>query len=251
MPTLGVAVITYNEERNIARCLASVQPIANTICVVDSGSTDQTIAIAQTFQADIISQAFLGHIAQKNSAWDACRGEYILSLDADEAIDDTLRHYLHEFMQAPTADAIICRRRNNYCGRWIRFGAWRSDDKLRVSRKNKARWGGTNPHDKLETQGEARVIKAPGYILHWSYVSVDEHRKKARVFAEIAAKAYIEKGKRSSLFKIFFSPLFRFIRDYIVKLGFLDGIHGWHIARLTAWEVFLKYRNIYQWQTNK
>ena len=116
--------------------------------------------------------------------------------------------------------------------------------KLRLWDSQKGKWGGLNPHDVFEMKEGASTTRIGGNILHWSYKSVIEHQHKIEYFSEIAAKAYKKKGKQSSWFKIVFSPCFRFIRDYIFKLGFLDGKYGFVIAKLTAYEVYLKYKKL-------
>lgn len=242
---LSIAVITFNEAKNIRRCLLSVKSIADEIIVIDSGSSDGTPDIAKELGAKVIHQSFLGHIAQKNVAWNACTHDLILSLDADEAIDDTLLNEIIEIKNDPKFDAYLILRKNNYCGKWIQFGAWRSDNKIRLCKKDKAAWGGMNPHDKLILKDNATLSKLKGSILHWSYKNIHEHIKKTESFARIAADAYALKGKKSSVFKIAFSPLFRFVRDYFFKLGFLDGSAGLIIAFLTAKEVYLKYKYLH------
>lgn len=242
---LSVAIITYNESQNIERCINSVKAIADDIIVIDSYSTDNTAELAKELGARVILQKFLGHIEQKNFAISKAQYPFILSLDADEAIDENLKQEIITLKNSSKiADGYIINRHNNYCGQWINHGAWKSDLKLRLWDSRKGKWGGMNPHDKFEMDDNAKITLLEGKILHWSYTSVAQHEGKVDYFSTIAAKDYYAKGKKSSLFKILFSPLFRFLRDYIFKLGFLDGKYGYIIAKLTAKEVYFKYKKL-------
>ncbi len=242
---LSIAIITHNESLNIERCINSVKGIADDIIVVDSYSTDNTVALAQQMGARVVLQKFLGHIEQKNFAISQSKYPFILSLDADEAIDETLWNEIKAIKSSTIhADGYLINRFNNYCGQWIKHGAWKSDIKLRLWDSTKGKWAGLNPHDKFEMIDSANIQPLKGKILHWSYNSVEEHKGKVEYFSTIAAQAYFNRGKKSSYFKIAFSPLFRFVRDYIFKLGFLDGKYGLIIAHLTAKEVRLKYQKL-------
>ena len=193
----------------------------------------------------VFNQEFLGHIAQKNKAISYTQFDYVLSLDADEALDETLIQELLKIKNMPApAKAYTLNRYNNYCGQWINFGAWRSDKKIRLFDKHIGKWGGKNPHDKIKIPENIQALELKGNLLHWSYTSLEEHRNKIENYAAIAAKAYHEAGKKSSSFKIVLSPVFRFTRDYLFKLGFLDGKYGLLIATLTAKEVYLKYKKL-------
>jgi glycosyltransferase involved in cell wall biosynthesis len=247
--SLSVVIITFNEERNIGRCIDSIQSIADEIVVVDSFSTDQTVSIAQQKGAKIVLHAFGGHIEQKNYAITQASSPYILSIDADEMPDETFLHQIAHIKKNWMHDGYSVNRLNNYCGKWIRHGAWYPDIKLRLWDSRKGNWSGTNPHDRYEMEASSSIVHLPGDLLHFSYQSVEEHEKKADYFSSIAAKAYFNKGKRSSVFKMVFSPVFRFLRDYIVKLGFLDGKEGFTIARIIAYEVYLKYKKLKQLQS--
>lgn len=242
---LSVAIITFNEGKNIERCINSVKSIADDIVVIDSYSTDNTAELAKELGARVILQKFLGHIEQKNFAISKAQFPFILSLDADEAIDEKLKQEIITLKNtSKIADGYIINRHNNYCGQWINHGAWKNDLKLRLWDSNKGKWGGMNPHDKFEMDANSQITLLAGKILHWSYTSVAQHEGKVDYFSTIAANAYHVKGKKSSIFKILFSPLIRFIRDYILNLGFLDGKYGFIIAKLTAREVYFKYKKL-------
>lgn len=241
---LSVVIITRNEERNIGRCLTSVKGVADDIVVLDSFSTDRTEAIANEHGARFFQHAFDGHIEQKNRAITFARHPWVLSLDADEALDETLIRSIRQVMAAPKADGYTMNRLTNYCGGWIRHGGWYPDVKLRLWDSRKGRWAGTNPHDRYELEPGARITHLTGDILHYSYNSVDDHYRQVEYFTTIAAKAYHEKGKGAPLLKRILSPVVKFIGDYVFRLGFLDGARGFTIARISAYATWLKYRKL-------
>lgn len=248
---LSVVIITFNEERNIRKCIEAVQLIADEIVIVDSYSTDDTLSIASELGATIFQNKFEGHIEQKNYAITKAKYPHILSLDADEYPDQQFLLEIQQIKQNWAADGYSVNRLNNYCGRWIKYGAWYPDVKLRLWDSRKGRWQGTNPHDKFVLVEGSKQQHVKGNILHFSYQQTAEHLKKADYFSTIAAHAYHQQGKKSTLIKIALSPLFRFIRDYFLKLGFLDGYSGLVIARTTALEVYLKYQKLFSLQQGK
>ena len=238
---LSVVIITRNEERNIGRCLASVKAVADDIVVLDSFSTDRTEALVREHGARFLQHAFDGHIEQKNRAITHARHPWVLSLDADEALDERLVRSILEVKRAPAADGYTMNRLTNYCGTWVRHGGWYPDVKLRLWDSRKGRWTGTNPHDRYALEPGARILHLAGDILHYSYTSVDDHYRQVEYFTTIAAKAYKERGRKAPVWKRMLSPAVKFIGDYIVRLGFLDGAHGFTIARISAYATWLKY----------
>ncbi len=241
---LSVVIITYNEQRNIGNCIDSIKAIADEILVIDSLSTDDTVLIAQQKGARVIQHPFEGHIEQKNFAITQAIFPHILSLDADEMPDESFLAQIKLIKQNWLHDGYSVNRLNNYCGKWIKHGAWYPDIKLRLWDSRKGKWAGINPHDRYEMSSDCTIQHVPGNLLHFSYQTIEEHRKKSDYFSSIAANAYFSKGKKSSFFKIVISPLFRFTRDYIFKLGLLDGKYGWIIASITANEVAMKYKKL-------
>lgn len=249
MHKLSVAIITLNEERDIGRCLESVKDIADEIVVVDSFSTDNTESICLQYGVRFIEHHFEGYIEQKNFALAQTSYKHVLSLDADEALSDELKASIQEVKTNFVADGYSMNRLTNYIGTWIHHCGWYPDTKLRLFNISKGKWGGTNPHDEFLFEGKVNVIQLKGDLLHYSYHSLEDHHKQIEHFTNIAAKAYYEKGKKAPLFKLMFSPVFRFIRDYVFLLGFLDGKAGLQICYLSASATFQKYvklRNIYK-----
>jgi glycosyltransferase involved in cell wall biosynthesis len=256
MQKLSVVIITFNEEHNIGRCIDSVAGIADEVLVVDSGSTDTTKAICESKGARVIEHPFKGHIEQKNYAASQAANEWVLSLDADEALSEELRNSILGLLndeagldQWGGVLGYSMNRLTNYCGHWVRHCGWYPDTKLRLFSRSRGAWGGTNPHDKYElTDKHAYAGFLKGDILHYSYYTVDEHYKQMKYFADIAAKANINKGKKANSSNLIINPVAKFIRHYIIKLGFLDGETGYTISRISAWGTYLKYYKMLEMQ---
>jgi len=245
MPQISVVIITFNEEKNIARCIDSVKKIADDIVVVDSFSSDRTQEICTNRGVRFIQHKFDGHIEQKNWAITQAKYPHILSLDADEALSEELKKSISEIKNNWKNDGYEMNRLTNYCGKWIRHCGWYPDKKLRLWNSRKGAWTGTNPHDKYEMKDKNSTIGfLKGDILHYSYYTIDDHLKQINYFTDIAAKAAISKGKSASLIKLYLSPLIKFLKDYFLKLGFLDGHYGFLICKISAQATFLKYSKI-------
>ncbi len=234
MEKLSVVIITYNEEKNIGRCIDSVQNIADEIVVLDSFSSDRTKDICLEKGAKFFQQAFLGYIEQKNKALEYAENNYVLCLDADEAIDEKLSNSIREEMKNFSFKGYTMNRCTNYCGKFIRHGSWYPDRKLRLFDKREGQWAGINPHDKVEFTSKQKTKHLKGDILHYSYYSIDEHKKQNEHFSAISAEAYFKKGKRSNAFKMIFNPAWAFINGYFFRLGFLDGHYGFVVAKKVA-----------------
>ena len=238
---LSAVIITYNEERNIKRCLDSLEGVVDEIVVVDSFSTDRTKTICLQAGATFIEHVFEGHIEQKNWAAQQATNDFVLSLDADEALDETLKKEILRVKSNWIADGYSFNRLTNYCGKWVKHCGWYPDVKLRLWDRKKGAWGGTNPHDLYKMEAGCTIQHLKGDLLHYSYYTIQEHIAQTNYFTDISAKAYFKKGIRSSWFKILVKPLFSFFSMYVLKRGFLDGYYGWVISRISANATFLKY----------
>jgi glycosyltransferase involved in cell wall biosynthesis len=251
MVKLSVVIITYNEEKNIQRCLDSVKGIADEILVVDSYSQDTTVNICREYGARVIQNRFEGHIQQKNYAVSQSSNSNILSLDADESLSEELRQSIQEAKQSWPFSGYKMNRMTNYCGAWIRHGGWYPDTKIRLFERNKGTWTGINPHDRYEMNDPATTVGyLKGDILHHSYNSISDHIKQVDYFTDISARMLFETNKRATLGHIIISPLFRLCRDYVLKGGFLDGYYGFVICIISSHAVFLKYIKLRElWKT--
>ena len=245
MNKLSVVIITFNEERNIGRCIDSVLPVADEVLVLDSHSTDKTCAIAVAKGARVLQQPFAGYIEQKNNALALAQNDLVLSLDADEALDERLQQSILSAKKNKMAAGYTMNRCTYYCGRFIRHGAWYPDRKLRLFSRQLAQWGGTNPHDKVEFHSPQTSIHLAGDILHYSYYTLEEHITQNNKFSTIAAESYFSRGKRTSLFRIWFNPCWAFFSGFFLRDGFLDGFYGYVIARNVAHLTFMKHSKLY------
>jgi len=244
MISISAVIITFNEEHNIARCLDSLVGVVDDIVVIDCFSTDNTEKICLEKGARFVQHAFEGHIEQKNWALGQALYPYILSLDADEALSEALRQSILAVKADWRYDAYIMNRLTNYCGQWIRHSGWYPDRKLRLFERSKGAWGGTNPHDKVEMIAAASTGFLNGDLLHYSYYTITEHFDRARKYADIAAQAMLSQGKHSNWGQIIFSPPIKFLRNYLLKRGFLDGKAGFTISYIAALETYWKYKKL-------
>jgi|APSaa5957512622_1039677.scaffolds.fasta_scaffold25089_2 glycosyltransferase involved in cell wall biosynthesis len=246
---LSAVIITFNEERNIGRCLTSLASIADEIVVVDSCSTDDTVEICRRFaNVRVTEQPFLGHVEQKNFALDQATNDYVLSLDADEALSEQLQKEILKVKQTSSLDGHYFNRRTNYCGQWVNHCGWYPDRKLRLFDRRKGRWGGDNPHDLVKMDDEFSGGHLAGDLLHYSYYTISDHIGQTDKFTTIAAASAYKKGVESSMFKVVTRPCLKFIRDYLLKRGFLDGRRGFIICYINALSAFLKYAKLLELQ---
>lgn len=248
MTQLSAVIITFNEERNIERCLRSLQRVADEMIVVDSFSSDQTVALAEALGAKVIQHPFEGHIQQKNYAIAQAKYPHILSLDADEALDEQLEAEILKVKEDWSADGYYLNRLTNYCGSWIKHGNWYPDRKLRLWDSRLGKWGGQNPHDEFQMKKDAKLVRLPGHLLHYSFYTFEQHLEQIKKFTDISSSAAHQKGKVARWWDPYLRSFWKLIRGYLIKAGFLDGLAGWNIARWSAYATFLKYRKMRQIQ---
>lgn len=248
---LSATIITYNEEKHIAACIRSLEGVADEVIVLDSHSTDRTIAIAKEMGARVFTHPFLGYGPQKNKALEYTAHPIVLSLDADERIDDTLRASILNLKEQHTVIACSINRTTNYCGKFIRHGSWYPDRKIRLFDKRTARWSDDPIHESILLNDPDAVIRLKGEILHYSYNSIESHVLQNNKFSSMSAEALYNKGKRANVLHLTVSPLFAFIKGYIFRLGFLDGLYGFVVAINASHLTFLKYAKLYRMQKQK
>lgn len=242
MIPLSVVIIARDEERNIGRCLASVQGVADEIVVVDSYSVDRTPQICREAGARVIEHPFAGHVQQKNWALTQATHPYVLSLDADEALTPELAASIVRARADWSFDGYTMNRLTSYCGVWVRHCGWYPDPKLRLFDARRGAWGGVNPHDHFElTDGKAPTGHLQGDLLHYSYYSVAEHYRQMEYFAGIAARELAARGGSASRLRPLTAGTARFIRNYVLRRGFLDGLTGLRVCQVDAWGAWRKY----------
>lgn len=246
MPKISAVIITLNVENTIRRCLDSIREIADEIVVVDSYSTDRTEEICKQYTVTFIKHPFEGYRQQKNWAMAQATHDYILSIDADEALSEQLKESILQVKGDWTHDAYSFNRFNNYCGQWIKHSNWYPDRKIRLFDRRKGEWGGINPHDRFIVQNESTTRFLKGDLLHWVIDSYEAHVDKLNKFTTIAAKEYFKLGRKISISEIYFHGLWRFFKAYFLKLGFLDGYNGWVISYFSGMTSVLKYIKLRQ-----
>jgi glycosyltransferase involved in cell wall biosynthesis len=242
MNSISVVIITFNEENNIKRCLESILPIADEVIVVDSFSTDRTKEIADHYGAKFFLRTWEGYSSAKNFGNEKATKDWILSLDADEALDEILLNSLKEFKtQIIKDEAFEVNRLTNYCGYWVRYCGWYPDRKLRLWRKGEGAWNGVL-HEEIVLKKSIKIVPLKGNLLHYSFPSINHHVKTLNSYSDVAAKELAKKNKKIFvLYHLIANPAFTFVRKYFFRLGFLDGYYGFVICVLSATANFLKY----------
>ncbi len=241
---LSGVVIAFNEEKKIERCIRSLFMVCDEVVVLDSYSNDQTCDLAKAAGAHVVQHEFDGHIQQKNRALTYAKFPYILSLDADEELSETLVTSILKIKQHWLCDAYSMNRLNRYGSQWIRHGAWYPDKKIRLWKQDVGQWGGDNPHDKFIVNPSGKIGHLRGNLLHYTVNGLEELKTQTEKFSSIAAQAMNEKNMRISRGALLFKALFRFIKEYIVLMGFLDGKAGMNIAIMNTKYVWLKYSKL-------
>lgn len=243
--SLSVTVITLNEQDNLRRCLASLGDLAEEIVVVDSGSRDATGETAREFGARFIHNPWPGNVAQNAFALAQCRCRWVLSVDADEALSPALRDAVAAALRAPPAQVtgFQINRHTRYLGRWIDH-VWYPEWRLRLVRRDRARWVGPDPHGRLEVDGA--TARLTGDLLHYTYRDLDEQFGKLIGYARTSAAAGYAEGRRMQPLKLLLSPWFRFLRDLVFKRAWRDGWRGVLIAYAGAFSSFLKQAYLFQ-----
>ncbi|TGL57367.1 glycosyltransferase family 2 protein [Leptospira ognonensis] len=250
MRKLSVAIITFNEEKNILDCIHSVESFADEIIILDSFSTDKTKELASSIsKVKFFENPFYGHVEQKNLAISHCKNEWILSLDADERADNVLQTEIINFLsnsEDESTQGFQIARLTYHLGRWIRHSGWYPQRRYRLFKKQSAKWVGENPHDFIEITDSKFGKTMKGNILHYSFSDFSHQLTTINQFSSIVAFSRFSKGQRFSLIKSILKPLGKFVEIYVFKFGFLDGIPGLYIALSSSFSTFLKYAKIYE-----
>lgn len=240
MPPITTTVVTYNEERNIERCLRSVAPFSDEILVVDSLSTDRTAEIARGFGARVIENPWPGYGRQKQFALENASNPWVFSVDADEAASPELCTEIRalDFSR----DGYEVPRRVWYMGRWILHGVWYPGYVLRLFERGKARFSEDIVHESARVSGTVGRLRSD--LLHYSYRDLDHHRKKIEEFTTLSARQMLARGRRAGAGHVAVLPVLEFLRAYILKRGFLDGRPGLVAAGMHAVYVREKYAKL-------
>lgn len=239
MPAISATLITKDEEANIERALRSLT-VADEIVVVDSGSTDATREIAERLGARVVLQPWLGFTEQKNFALREAKHDWVLSLDADEELNEDAREAIAEWKRGePRAAGYRFARRARYLGRWILHSGWYPDYKIRLFDRRRGCWVGGAVHESVVVDGPVETM--PGEILHYTCDSLVEHEKRIEFYTDLAAQDMLARGESPGWLARRLAPPWLFFHTYFLRLGVLDGYPGFLIARMAARYVRRKY----------
>lgn len=265
IPPVSLVIIACNEEANIERCIRSV-PWAGDVVVVDSGSTDRTVAIATSLGARVFYEKWRGYRDQKIRATELAAHDWVLSLDADEALSEAASVELQNLFQSHAAwfatgratgraaaaavdtdaiDGVEFPRLSHHMERWIRHGGWYPDWQLRFFNRTRAGWGAGHVHERVHA---TRKIRAKNPILHWPFPTLAEQIRTNNDYSSLGARDLFDRGKKFSVLKLLVKPATKFVETYLLKRGFLDGLPGFIIAVGAAYSVFLKFAKLRELQ---
>ncbi|MEE9441691.1 MAG: glycosyltransferase family 2 protein [candidate division Zixibacteria bacterium] len=239
---ISAILITKNEEANLERCLQSVS-WADEIVIVDSHSTDQTIEIAQKFDARIFSPEWTGFGQAKQFALDKATGGWVLSIDADEEISFTLKNEILQLLEKdPPHDGYFIPRKTQFLGKWILFSGWYPDFVLRLFKKSTGRFTDVLVHEKVEVDGPTGKLHNP--MMHYSYPTLEDYLRKLDQYSTLGAEELFKRGRKCSPYYLAIKPPFSFLRKFIIQKGWRDGWEGFLIAYLTSTGTLLKYAKL-------
>jgi len=237
---LSVAMITRNEERILETTLKSVMDFADEIVIVDSGSTDRTEEIAKKYSVKFYKEDWKGYGLQKNSAIEKCSGDWILNIDADEEISHELRAKIIDIKNNEQEKKVFEINFLSTCfGKEIKYGGWSNFYRIRLFRKNAGKFNDNMVHEEFETQEKIYVLKEQ--IRHHTYITLEEYFDKFNRYSTEGSLEYFKRSKKYNWYQIFFNSGFVFFKNYILRLGILDGVEGYLLAKATAMQTMTKY----------
>lgn len=241
---LSACVMACDDEETLERCLESLAFADEIIVVVDPRSGDRTEKIASELATRVAIHAYEGDLEQKRYTSGLASGDWVLSIDADEVVTPELAVAIQGALSSPHAAGYEMNRVAWHLGRWVRHGDWHPDWKLRLFERAKARWTGRNPHGRAEVEGA--VSRLSGDLLHYSYRDLSDQIGRIDTHSSQAAEALFREGRRARWADLVLRPPARFLRSYVLKRGFLDGVVGFLVASSIAYAVFLKYAKLWE-----
>jgi len=244
MQKISVVIVCRNGAKVIEETIKSFAGLTDDVLVYDNGSTDGTQEIVKETGAKLFEGAWEGFGKTKNKANALAKHDWILSLDADEAIDEELKKNLLDLDLSDEIRVYEIRFKNFLGNKWLRFGEWGNDKHIRLFNRQKVKWNDAEVHESLILPRETKIVSVKGNVLHKTASDIDEYKQKMIKYAELNAEKYFKLGKRATIFKMVFSAIFSFIKNYFFKLGFLDGAAGFHCAKINAQYTFLKYKKL-------
>jgi glycosyltransferase involved in cell wall biosynthesis len=246
-PPLSVTIITLNEEKNITRAIESVRGFAQEILVVDSGSTDQTAALARHLGARVLSNPWRGFGQQKNFAQQQATHDWVLNIDADEEVSPELAIEIQQALDKDEGSQIngySVPRLSRYLGRWIRHGGWYPNRLVRLSNRKHSNWSEPEVHEENIVSGAVRPLRHD--LLHYPFKDIRDQIHTNLRFSLLGSKQLLKRGKKRSVGMLLIKPVGKFLETYVVKQGFRDGIAGFIISVNAAHSIFLKYAYLFE-----
>lgn len=249
MDKVSGVVICFNEEKCIERCILSLQNVCDEIVILDSFSTDRTAEICRQLGVRFYQRKFEGYGLQKRAAVSLASFDFILSLDADEMLDEELTHSILRDKKRGFYPLYRLNRKTFYAGKWVRHCGWYPDRKIRLWNRNAAEWTPDSLHETVQALNQyEKAHDLPGHILHYSYPSESDHIRQIRNFAKEGALKLFKQGRKANFYHLYVKPVSKFIIMYFFRLGFLDGFMGLKICLRSAYGIHQKYlslRNLY------
>jgi len=244
---ISAVIITFNEADNIERCIQSLKKVADEIIVIDSFSNDNTVAICNTYNVRVEQRAFTGYGDQKNYGNSLASNNYILSLDADEALSHQLQLSILKIKEQVTfGNAYKFNRRNHIAGKWVKYGVWYPDCKMRLWQKQIGNWNDALVHEKVWLPPEIKPIWLKGDLLHFTAKSFQQLQLTNNKYAALSANEMLVQNKVPSFLQVSIRPIFAFFKAYILKRGILDGLLGYKLAKENYRYTKLKYQTLKQ-----
>lgn len=241
MVAVSIVIITKNEADIIAACINKARLVTDDIVIIDNGSTDETLDIAFTYGCRVFKKTWDGYGANKNKGIEAAKYDWVLSIDADELPDEELITALHKIKFDNPAVVYDIKFRSYMGNKPVRYGSWGRDHHIRLFNRNLVKWSQTMVHETLILPENIQIKKISGRLHHYSVKDINEYESKGCYYAKLSAKKYFSDGRRTNIIKLYFSPIFGFVKNYIIYLGFLDGRRGWDIAKVTIKNTRRKY----------
>lgn len=250
-PAISVVIICCNESHIIARTIAAAQRVSDDVVVVDSGSTDGTQEIVSATGAHLIETDWQGYGINKNKGVAAAKHDWILSIDADEIIDDTLVQTLNNLSFTNASTVYNIRFRAFLGDAMIRFGEWSNDQHIRLYNRTIVSWNEAAVHEGLVFPADTQKTTIAGYIHHYTSRNIQDFAAKTVNYAMLNAEKYHKQRKKASWLQCRIAPAFSFVKNYFFRLGFLDGEAGFSVAKMNAWYTWLKYVRLREMNKNE
>ena len=247
---LSAVVICQNSEVHLRQCLESLVQVSDDIIVVDHYSEDHSVGIAKEFDCRVFSKKWTGYSSGKNYGNAKAKYDWILSVDSDEELSDELIRTINTIHPDDPKVSYAVNRLSCFCGHWVKYGAWYPDRHIRLFNRMEISWNPELVHETLSMPDTCQTHQLKGHLLHYAVDSLEQHKLKVEQYARLGAQKMFQAGRKASQLTQFLNPPFRIFIDYFVRRGFLDGKAGWHIARLTAREKWLKYKQLRQLYKN-